>query len=180
MNFSPGHRKSILWLSISYWTSLIIIGAVGTMTNAVMVSFLTFVGLFVFMNLPVSFWLSELTASQWYNEVVLTGVKRIAYSCSQLTRHDPKVQMWWEPLFCIYWSFLIKFINPAILYYIFMGIFIHDLRIPLNGYAVHWQAIGWSIPILGLMIFLGSFCLFSESDQLNYEEFELIEFMTDE
>ena len=88
--------------------------------------------------------------------------------------------MWWEPLFCIYWSFLIKYINPAILYYIFMGIFLHDLRNPFNDLAVNWQSIGWSIPILGLLIFAGSFCLFSESDQLNYEEFDLTEFMTDE
>jgi hypothetical protein len=45
-----------------------------------------------------------------------------------------------------------------------MGIFLHDLRKPFNDLAVNWQAIGWSIPILGLLIFAGSFCLFSESD----------------
>ena len=98
-----------------------------------------------------------------------------------MTRIDPKVQMYWEPVFYIYWSFLIKYINPAILYYIFMGILVDDIRVPYGGYGAGWQAVGWAIPILGLLMFVGSFCLFSEPDYaLNYEEFELTEFMTEE
>jgi hypothetical protein len=41
-------------------------------------------------------------------------------------------------MFCIYWSFLIKFINPAILYFIFMGILIDDIRVPYGGYGTAW------------------------------------------
>jgi len=82
MAMSPGHRKSILWLSISYWTLLIIIGTVGSITNAIAASFISFCGIFVFICLPVSFKLSGLTLGKWYNEVVLTGVKRISYACS--------------------------------------------------------------------------------------------------
>ena len=138
MKMSVGHRKSILFLSISYWTLLIIIGTVCTITNAVAAGFITFTGLFVVICLPASFLLSGLSMSKWYNEVILTGVKRIAYACSQMTRPDPKVQMWWEPLFCVYWCFLIKYINPAILYFIFMGILVDDIRTPYGGYGAGW------------------------------------------
>merc|ERR1712048_1490033 len=62
-----------------------------------------------------------------------------------------------------------------------MGILVDDIRVPYGGYGAGWQAVGWAIPILGLLMFVGSFCLFSEPDYaLNYEEFELTEFMTDE
>lgn len=89
--------------------------------------------------------------------------------------------MWWEPIFCVYWCWLIKYINPAILFYIFMGILIDDIRKPYEGYGAGWQAVGWTIPILGFLMFVGSFVLFSEPDYaLNYEEFELTEFMTPE
>ena len=91
MAMSPGHRKSIQWLTISYWTLLVIMGTVGSITNSVMPTFITLAGIFIVICLPVSFKLSKLTASQWYNEVLLTGVKRIAYACSQMTRPDPKV-----------------------------------------------------------------------------------------
>jgi len=91
MSFSPGHRKSILWLSISYWTLLIVMGTVATIFNGVAAGFVTMFLIYTLVCVPISWWLSGLTVGKWYNEVVLTGVKRIAYACSQMTRPDPKV-----------------------------------------------------------------------------------------
>lgn len=95
-------------------------------------------------------------------------------------REDPRKVMWWEPIFNIYWSFLIKFVNPAALYFMFMGILIDDIKKPYGKYSTGWQVIGWAIPILGFVMFVGSFCLCSGNIELNYEEFELDEFKTDE
>lgn len=91
MSFSPGHRKSILWLTISYWTLLLVIGTFSTIFNGVAAGFVTMTCIFFVICLPVSFKLSGLTLSKWYHEVLLTGVERIAFACSQMTRPDPKV-----------------------------------------------------------------------------------------
>jgi SNF family Na+-dependent transporter len=82
MAMSVGHRKSILFLSISYWTLIIIIGTVSSITNAVAAGFVSMTGIFCLICLPVSYKLSGLTVGKWYDEVLLTGVKRISYACS--------------------------------------------------------------------------------------------------
>lgn len=79
---SAGHRKSILWLTISYWTMLLIIGLVATLTNAVAVGFITMSLVWILICVPISFKLSGLSAGDWYNDCLVTGVKRIAYACS--------------------------------------------------------------------------------------------------
>lgn len=135
---SVGHRKSIMWLSISYWTLLLIIGTVATLTNSVRVGFITMSLVWILICVPISFKLSGLTLGEWYDDCLLTGVKRISYACSQMGRTDPRTKMWWEPIFCIYWSFLIKFINPAALYFMFMGILLDDIKKPYGGYAIGW------------------------------------------
>lgn len=53
-------------------------------------------------------------------------------------RDDPRKKLWWEPVFCIYWSFLIKFVNPAALYYMFLGILLDDIKKPYGDYAIGW------------------------------------------
>lgn len=95
-------------------------------------------------------------------------------------RADPKQVMWWEGAFCFYWSFLIKFVNPAALYYMFIGILKDDIKSPYSNYSAGWQAIGWAIPIIGFVLFFGSFCLGAGDITLNYSEFELDEFKPDE
>jgi len=53
-------------------------------------------------------------------------------------RDDPKTVLWWEPIFCIYWSFLIKFVNPAALYFMFIGILLDDIKVPYGNYGPAW------------------------------------------
>lgn len=53
-------------------------------------------------------------------------------------RDDVRKKLWWEPVFCIYWSFLIKFVNPAALYYMFLGILLDDIKKPYGDYAIGW------------------------------------------
>jgi len=82
MGKSPGRRKSILWLTISYWTMLLIIGLVATLTNAVAAGFISFALVFSLICVPVSWKLSGLGVKDWYNDCCVTGVKRISYACS--------------------------------------------------------------------------------------------------
>jgi len=79
---SAGHRKCILWQSITFWTMLMIIGLVATLTNAVAAGFISFSLVYMLVCLPIGFKLSGLSAGQWYNDCLVTGVKRISYACS--------------------------------------------------------------------------------------------------
>lgn len=46
--------------------------------------------------------------------------------------------MWWEPAFVLYWGLLIKFVNPCLLYFIFIGILKDDIAKPYGGYSAGW------------------------------------------
>ena len=65
-----------------------------------------------------------------------------------------------------------------LLYFIIMSIFKADLAKPYGKYAGYWQAVGWAIPIIGLLIFVISIWAFGNGEQeLNYTEFELYDQM---
>lgn len=83
----------------------------------------------------------------------------------------------WEPAFVLYWCLTVKYINPMLLYFILMSIFKTDLEKPYGGYAAYWQAIGWAIPIIGILIFIISIFAFSGEQELNFAEFELYDSM---
>jgi len=125
-------------LSLGYWVSLCIIGIVTVLLEEVYAGFVAFFVVFLIIVTPASFMLSGIPFMEYYNEVFLCGVRRIAYACSQMSRKDPKVIMWWEPIFCVYWCWLIKFINPAILWFIFLGIIKDDINNPYEGYSIGW------------------------------------------
>lgn len=81
-NKTVGHWKSIWFLTISYWTMLLIIGLVATLTNSVAVGFITMTLVWSLVCVPFSWWLSELSVGEWYHECLLTGVEKIAFACS--------------------------------------------------------------------------------------------------
>lgn len=57
---SDGHRKSILMLSISYWTLLLLIGTIATLLDQVAIGFISMSVTWILVCVPVSFKLSEL------------------------------------------------------------------------------------------------------------------------
>ena len=78
-------------LSFGYWIPLIIISIVTTITDSQKWGFLAF-----FINLlfiaGLSIKISKdggIGYTEWYDEVLMCGVRRIAYSCSQVGREDP-------------------------------------------------------------------------------------------
>jgi hypothetical protein len=81
---------------------------------------------------------SGLNIRQWYEEICMCGVRKIAYSCSQVGRVDPLVKLWWEPIFALYWGLCIKYISPCVLTFMIVGIFKNDLNKPYEGYSTGW------------------------------------------
>jgi SNF family Na+-dependent transporter len=95
MTFSEGHKKSLQYLTFSFWMYLLIVGIVFVLTELIWVGIIVFiVGLFAFILIP-SFMISKLSFQQWYAEVALCGVRRIGYSMSKMGREGNVVQ-WWE------------------------------------------------------------------------------------
>lgn len=172
---SEGHKKALYFLGLTYWGLLLTFGVGFVVAEKVAAGFIAFSCIFTFICVPLSFWMSKLNAKEWYDDILLCGVRKIAYACSQMGRTNPKEPMWWEFLFNIYWCFLIKFINPAILYFILIGILKDDINKPYGKYSIGWQAVGWAIPIVGFMFFAGSFCICNSTEELDYTEFELDE-----
>lgn len=77
----------------------------------------------------------------------------------------------------MYWCLTVKYINPMLLYFILISILKSDLAKPYGNYAAYWQAIGWAIPIVGILIFIISIFSFSGEQELNFAEFELYDQM---
>jgi len=81
--------------------------------------------------------------------------------------------MCWEPVFAFYWGFLVKFFNPAVLFCIVIGILKNDIMDPYEGYSDRWQAVGWFIPIFGVILFVLPMFVCISEEELDYTEFKL-------
>lgn len=157
MTYSEGHKKSLQYLTFSFWIYLLIVGIVFVLTELIPVGIIVmFVGLFLFILIP-SFYISKLPFQQWYAEVALCGVRRIGYSMTKMGRDGNRVQ-WWEGPFVQYWAIAVKYVIPSILWFLLVNNTKDDIDKTYGGYAAHWQAIGMVVPILGLVTFLANIC----------------------
>jgi hypothetical protein len=95
-------------------------------------------GLTLVSVLLASWKISGMDYGEWYNQIVMCGVRKIAYSCSQVTRVDPMVKLWWEPAFALYWGLCIKFISPCVLSFMLLGILKSDIEEPYGDYSLGW------------------------------------------
>ena len=134
---SPEHAKSLMVLGLGYWIPLVIISVVTTITDSARWGFLAF-GITLLIVLLASFKLSTMNFDEWYNQIAMCGVRKIAYSCSQITRVDPMVKLWWEPAFNLYWGLCIKYISPCVLSFMLLGILKSDILEPYEGYSAGW------------------------------------------
>jgi len=119
---SNKHKNSLYVLSFGYWIPLMIITIVFTITKDNTLGYIIF-AVCQLLVIITSFIISGMPFGQWYNEIMMCGVRKIAYACSQITRKDENEVMWWEPIFAFYWGITTKFINPCILMFILLGIF---------------------------------------------------------
>lgn len=87
---SDGHKKSLYILGISYWILLVVIGTPCVVVEgALKIGIALFLGLFCCVATPASFFVSGLGVREWYNDIFMCGVRKIAYSCSQMGRKYP-------------------------------------------------------------------------------------------
>lgn len=169
---SEGHAKSLKYLSFSFWIYLLIVGLVFVLVEQIGIGIIVLiVGYILFCFIP-SFLISKLPFKQWYAEVCMCGVRKLAYSMSKLSRGEDGQVQWWEPAFALYWSFTIKYFCPSVLWFLLVSNTKADVDKPYSGYAAHWQVIGLIVPLLGLAAFMLNICFFLHDEQLDVNEFK--------
>ena len=154
MEKSIGHRKGLVYLSLTFWGLLILLGIVFPLIEMTGVGIAVFVACFIFIGLIPSFCLSKLSFNDWYNDICMCGVRKLAYSMTMLGRSNPAKQEWYEAPFAFYWGFCVKYFIPTALWFILVNQTILDIKKPYGGYATHWQIIGVIVPVIGLLAFI--------------------------
>jgi hypothetical protein len=71
--------------------------------------------------LLVSSYVSDMSLRQWYHEIVLCGVNKVAMSITDLSEPETNQRRPWMIVFEAYFGLMIKFVNPAILIFILMS-----------------------------------------------------------
>lgn len=138
MEKSPTHSKSLAYLTLTFWGLLFVLGLVFPIVSTTAIGIAVFLGCFILICLVPSYFMSKLSASDWYNEIVMCGVRKIAVSMTILGREEPNKKAWYEPFFIFYWGFCVKYFIPATLWFILVNQVIIDIEKPYGGYNTHW------------------------------------------
>lgn len=111
--------------------------------------------LLLFSIVP-SYFMAKLPLNEWYNDIVMCGVRKIAYSMTVLGRAEESknVRGWWEPFFVFYWGFCIKYGIPYVLFFILINTCVNAAENPYGGYSIGWQVVGMMVPILGVVLLI--------------------------
>merc|ERR1712048_1202214 len=136
---------------------------------------LAFMGVLSCFVLPISFLQAETTVTEWYNDIVMCGVRRIGWSLSKLGRDNegPHAgeENWYEKYFVFYWCITIKYIIPFVLWFILLYVIKKDVTKPYGGYKLYWQLIGLCVPLIGLIAFFVNICCCVVEEPLDEVEF---------
>lgn len=169
---SENHRKSLKYLTLSYWANLLLHGIIFVSIGQIPSGIISCaIGTLILCLVP-SFVISKLPFKQWYAQICMCGVRKLAYSMSKLSRKEPSTVRSWEVVFAFYWCFLVKYLIPAILWFLMVLNVETDMSRPYGGYAAGWQAIGLVVPILGLIAFLINICFCLHDEPLNMADFK--------
>lgn len=136
---SEGHRKSILFLTASYWISLGIWGIIFVSLQQKLWGLVSYIPVALIL-LVISKVISNLTMGEWFEEVMMCGVCKIAYSMTSLTRprESVNVRRGYETFFMVYWGLCIKYLIPVVLWFILVDSFRNDVLKAYSGYAWGW------------------------------------------
>merc|ERR1712048_821199 len=174
---SEAYANSIDFLVYGYWIFLFITGAWSISQDTGKYGMLAFLGVLACFVLPLSFLQADTTVTEWYNDIVMCGVRRIGWSMSKLGRDNEGeragVENWYEKYFVFYWCITIKYIIPMVLWFILLYVIKKDLIKPYGGYALHWQIVGLLVPLIGLAAFLINIWCCVEQEDLDEEEFSV-------
>lgn len=171
MALSPAHAKSLKFLTVSFWVTLLLTGLIFVPLELGLWGMLIWIIATLVFSV-VSWKMSGLPKGQWYNEIFMCGVRKIAFAMSCLGRSEPEKQLWWETAFMVYWGTVIKFLIPGALWFILVGAFKGDVINAYGGYAWYWQIAGIIIPLFGLVSFLLGLCVWVKKEEYDERQFD--------
>lgn len=157
---------SIYVLTCGYWGAMIILGFLGNFIDAEWALPASVGAFWVWMIIVwiLSFALSGLSLSEWYEKIFFWGAKELAISMTNLS-HEPGENPWWVCVFEFWWSFSMKYFFSWAVYWLLMIYFRNDLPLKdgetmYGNYHGFWQFMGALYPLGGMIIFfLGlAFC----------------------
>jgi SNF family Na+-dependent transporter len=169
---SIGHRKAMVYLATTFWGLLFVIGLVFPILNKTWLGIIVFLAAFIFLSLIPSKFMSGLSFNDWYNDIVMCGVRKLGYSMTMLGRDDPNVKKWYEGIFVFYWGFCVKYLIPTTLWFILAGKIVSGIRDPYSGYSAGWQVIGVIVPGVGFMVFVLMTCIGVYEEPFDKAQFE--------
>jgi solute carrier family 6 GABA transporter-like protein 1 len=140
-NKSPRHANSLFALTMSYWTIIIMLGLICVPAGGTVGGLIAVLCSFPTIIMPISYYLlvpKESSFSEWYNDIFMCGVGRLGYSMSAITRKDPDVRAWWEPIFVFYYGFCIKYLCPCVLWFLNVSNIRNMIAKPYGGYSAGW------------------------------------------
>lgn len=110
---SSGHAKSLKWLGIIFWHSVIIFCFYANFgfKEAKPVGMLLIL-IFTIIALVVSQRVSGMPVRSWYHEIVLCGVDKLSMSITILSNENGE-RSWWMVIFEGYFGICIKFFSPV-------------------------------------------------------------------
>ena len=169
---SPQHKKAIIAHTLSFWFCLAVLGIVFVSIENVTLGLIVNVIVDLFLVCPLSFYVSGLPIGEWYDDVLMTGVKKIGYSMTVLGRKDENQRQWWEPAFVFYWGFCIKYLIPTVLYYMLVNFFKIRIEKPYEGYPGLFQVIGILVPAIALSVMIVFMFVNVYEEPFDKEQFE--------
>jgi len=136
---SPHHQKSSRLLGLFFWFPVITgsfflnFAIKGTLAWGPAIFIPTTAVAFI-----VSKSVSKMPMNQWYYEIVLCGVNKLSMSLTDIT-DESRRRRWWMQYFEGYFGIMIKFVNPAVLIYMFFSNMADDMDEPYGGQPVIMQ-----------------------------------------
>jgi len=116
---------------------------------------------FVFIMTFVSFMIAKLgpakcTFKQWYDEILFSGVRPIAFHCMRVAENPMSPMM--RAVFNFWWCVSIKYVFPWAMYWLVIMTIKKDSYEPYGEYHYGWQILGAIMPLAGLIIFFIPVC----------------------
>lgn len=149
-------RGPVLVLTFSYWIPLVLGGIIGFASVPTLNVNWVFVLLLVVSTICgsiVSLCMSKLSFREWYSQIALAGVRKIARSMTKLSKQPGQPRRWWEGIFESWWGLSVKYFIPWALWWLLIMSARNDLTKPYGGYHNFWQWIGFLFPLAGLLSF---------------------------
>lgn len=151
------HGKGpVLVLTFAYWIPLVLGGIIGFASIPTLNVNWVFCVLLVVCTLCgsiVSLCMSKLSFREWYLQIAMAGVRKIARSMTKLSKAPGQPRRWWEGIFEFWWGVSIKYFIPWALWWLLMLSARNDLIAPYGNYHNFWQWIGFLFPLAGLLSF---------------------------